>query len=71
MVGMYFYNDYTGKQQKYDREQYADSTLKEHVWQIYHILGIRNNLILILKGIVSVVFVGTLVKKTAMTAHAV
>jgi len=30
MVAIYFYNDYTGKQPKYDKEQYADSTLKEH-----------------------------------------
>ena len=31
MVAIYFYNDYTGKQPKYDKEQYADSTLKEHI----------------------------------------
>ena len=35
MVAIYFYNDYTGKQPKYDKEEYADSTLKEHIWQKY------------------------------------
>ena len=30
MVAIYFYNDYNGKQQKYDEKEYADSTLKEH-----------------------------------------
>jgi len=29
MVAIYFYNDYTGKQPKYDKEQYADSTMKD------------------------------------------
>ena len=31
MVAIYFYNDYTGKQSKYDKAEYADSTLKEHI----------------------------------------
>jgi TM2 domain-containing membrane protein YozV len=30
MVAIYFYQDYTGKQEKYNKEDYADSTLREY-----------------------------------------
>ena len=30
MVAIYFYNDYTGKQNRYKKEEYADVTLSEH-----------------------------------------
>ena len=71
MVAIYFYNDYTGKQPKYDKEEYADSTLKEHTWQKYHILRIRSKEALTAKGIVSVVFVDIILRENAMIVHAV
>lgn len=71
MVAIYFYNDYTGKQPKYNKEDYADSTLKEHTWQKYHILRIRSKEALTAKGIASVVSVDILLKESAMIAHVV
>ena len=71
MVAIYFYNDYTGKQPKYDKEEYADSTLKEHTWQKYHILRIRSKEALTAKGIASVVSVDITLKESVMIAHAV
>ena len=71
MVAIYFYNDYTGKQPKYDKEEYADSTLKEHSWQKYHILRIRSKEALTAKGIASVVSVDITLKESVMIAHAV
>ena len=71
MVAKYYYNDYTGKQPKYDKEEYADSTLKEHTWQKYHILRIRSKEALTAKGIASVVFVDIILRESAMIAHAV
>jgi len=31
LVAIYFYQDYTGKQKRYNKEEYADTTLKEHI----------------------------------------
>ena len=71
MVAIYFYNDYTGKQPKYNKEEYANSSLKEHVWQKYHFLGIRGKVALTVKDTVSVEFVDTTLKESVMIVHVV